>query len=112
MLLCLPGELTYKGICKLHNILKTNAKDMHTSLGGGNQGYLDQLLSDQTYALILPVPFIPPALPGISIIPARTAAYWATALHDLHKEALRLFLDYAVVKKALMQKLSKAIDPV
>ena len=31
---CHTGEPTLNVICNLHNILKTNAANMHTSLGG------------------------------------------------------------------------------
>ena len=106
------GEPTFDVICNLHNILKTNAADVHTSLGGGNHGYLGLVISDAAYALLSPAPFVRPAHPGILVIPAGTAQHAATTLKETHKEALRLFLECKNVEKVLQQQLSEALDPV
>lgn len=58
---------------------------------GGNQEYLDLLLSDAVYVLISPAPFVWPVHPGILVIPTGTAQHAATTMKKIHKEALRLF---------------------
>ena len=106
------GEPTFEIIRTLHNLLKTNSSDVLTSLGGANHGYLGLLLSDASYALVSPAPFIRPLHPGILVIPDGTTLHMTTTLRDQHKEALRLFLECKNVEKALQQQLSEAIDNI
>ena len=106
------GEPNFEIIRNLHNLLKTNAADVLTSLGGANHGYLGLLLSDAAYALVSAAPFLRPLHPGILVIPQGTTAHMAATLRDQHKEALRLFLECKNVEKALQQQLTESINTI
>ena len=106
------GEPTYDIIRTWHNILKANSSKVHTSLFGGNHGYLALLLSDAAYALISPALITKPVHPGILLIPAGTTQHLATTMKDTHKEHLRLFRECQAVEAAFQQMLIEAIEPV
>ena len=106
------GEPTFNVIRTWHNILKANSSKVHTSLFGGNHGYLALLLSDLAYALISPAPILRPAHPGILVIPPGTLLHVANTMKDTHKEHLRLFREYQAVEAAFQQMLIEAIDDV
>ena len=60
------GEPTYEYLQLLLNQLKANARVVHTSLGGGNHGYLGLILTHEQYNVIAPnTRFIPSVHPGL-----------------------------------------------
>ena len=105
-------EPNFEAIRKWHNMLKANAMKVHTSLFGGQHGYLALLISPADYALISPAAVVRPAHPGPLLIPAGTTQHMAMTMKDAHKEALRIFREMNAVEAALQQMLVEAIDPI
>ena len=112
ILLIIADEPNFEIIRKWHNMLKSNAMKVHTSLFGGQHGYLVLLLSPADYALISAAAVVRPAHPGPLLIPAGITQRMAMAMKDAHKEALRLFRELNAVEAALQQMLVEAIDPI
>ena len=106
------GEPDFYTVQKWHNLLKANAMQVHTSLFGGQHGYLALLLSTTAYALISPAAVVRPVHPGILVIPVLTTQHMARTMTDAHKEELRVFRECQGVEAALQQQLVLAIDPI
>ena len=106
------GEPDFHIIQKWHNLLKANAMKVHTSLFGGQHGYLALLLSATAYALVSPAVIARPVHPGVLIIPLHTTQHMARTMTETHKEELRVFRECQGVKAALQQQLVEAIDPI
>ena len=85
------GEPDFNIIRKWHNLMKANTMKVHTSLFGGQHGYLALLLSAAAYALISPAAINRPAHPGALVIPVHTTQHMARTMQDTHKEDLRIF---------------------
>ena len=106
------GEPDFHSIQKWHNLLKANAMKVHTSLFGGQHGYLALLLSATAYALISPAAINRPAHPGALIIPVHTTQHMARTITETHKENMRIFRECTGVEAALTQQLVEAIDSI
>ena len=106
------GEPDFHIIQQWHNILKANAMKVHTSLFGGQHGYLALLLSATAYALISPAAINRPVHPGALIIPVHTTQHMARTMTEANKENLRIFRECNGVEAALMQQLTEAIDAI
>ena len=106
------GEPSFAIIRAWHNLLKANAGKVHTSLGGGTNGYLGLLLSDLAYALISQAPFVRPALPPPLLIPLNSSNRIIVTLQDTHKEAIRVFRECEGVEKALQSQLVEAVEDI
>ena len=106
------GEPDFYIIQKWHNLLKANAMQVHTSLFGGQHGYLALLLSATAYALISPAAVVRPVHPGILVIPVHTTQHMARTMSEANKEDLRVFRECQGVEAALQQMLVLAIDPI
>ena len=106
------GEPDFNIIRKWHNLMKANAMKVHTSLFGGQHGYLALLLSATAYALISPAAINRPAHPGPLLIPLHTTQHMARTMTGAHKEDLRIFRECQGVEAALQQQLIEAIDPI
>ena len=84
--------------------LQANASSVETDLGGGNQGYLALVLTDQKYATIPhAAPFIPPNYPPALNVPTDATPIQALQLKDEYQEAKRLCLEHENVEKALLR---------
>ena len=106
------GEPDFHIIQQWHNLLKANAMKVHTSLFGGQHGYLALLLSPTAYALISPAAINRPTHPGALIIPVHTTQHIARTMTEAHKENLRIFRECTGVEAALIQQLVEAIDSI
>ena len=106
------GEPDFHSIQKWHNLLKANAMKVHTSLFGGQHGYLALLLSAPAYALISAAAINRPAHPGALIIPVHTTQHMARTITETHKENMRIFRECTGVEAALTQQLVEAIDSI
>lgn len=104
------GEPTFQSLKLLSRELKTNARSVHSNLGGGSHGHLGIVLTPAQYALISATPFVVPAYPDPLVVPAGTVRNAADELIRNHKEALRLFREVLGVTNALKQQISKAVD--
>ena len=87
------GEPTYEALHHLKNELKANASSVPTTLGGGNHGYLDMILTPAGYHRIPPEnQFARPPNPGVLVHnPSGTAAQIASA-EDTHPLTKKLYL--------------------
>ncbi len=65
------GEPTYESLCHLTTQLKANALPIHTTLGGGQHGYMGLVVSPAQYTILLPELYIHPEHPP----PLDTPAY-------------------------------------
>jgi hypothetical protein len=104
------GEPTFQSLKLLSHKLKTNARSVHSNLGGRSHGHLGIVLTPAQYALISATPFVVPAYPDPLVVPAGTVRNTANKLVRNHKEALRLFREVLGVTNALKQQISKAVD--
>ena len=100
-------EPNFETIRKWHNMLKANAMKVHTSLFGGQHGYLALLLAPADCALISAAAVVRPAHPGPLLIPAGTTQHMAMTMKDIHKEAIRIFRKINAVEAALQQMLDR-----
>lgn len=83
-LTAIHGEPTYDTLKILLNQLKANARSVWTTLGGGNHGYLDLVLSPQQYDILAPgMPFVRLAHPGPLVIPPYQLPH-VTNKHNLY----------------------------
>ena len=60
----IEGEPTYQTIKSMHNLLKSNAASVPTTLGGGAHGHLGLALAPALYLAVTGVAFSTPAHPG------------------------------------------------
>ena len=68
VLTVIRGEPTYETLHHIKNELKANASSVPTTLGGGNHGYLDMILTPADYLRIAPTdPFTRPPNAGVLV---------------------------------------------
>jgi hypothetical protein len=107
------GLPTYETLAALKKDLLINASSVPCTLGGGSNGYLGALLSDQAYAAVVApanTPFVPPAFPGN--LPANlngTAAQVADQVR-VFDEQMRQWREYDTVTKALRKQIINSVE--
>ena len=79
----ITGIPTYAQLKAIKDELKTNAGTIQCDLGGGQNGHLGLLLTNNEYATISATPYICPIHPG-PVIPVGTTNYGSQVLHDNH----------------------------
>ena len=105
------GEPTYETIASLHRTLNSNASSVHTTVGGGNHGYLGLTVNGPSYITLTGSAFIPPTNPGpVPIIPPGLSAAQIAEMERRHKENRRIFNEYSNVGKALKKQLIEAVN--
>lgn len=60
----ITARRTYSSLKTIKNELKANAGKVQCELGGGNNGHLGLLLTDNEYALVSPTAYVHPIHPG------------------------------------------------
>ena len=109
----LDGELTYTNIKQLHDILKSNAASIPTTLGGGNHGHLGLVLEPNLCLTIAGEALTAPANPGAyATIPVVSTAAQIGALTREFNADLRIYTEYKRTDQALKQLLLGAVDGV
>ena len=107
----IAGEPTCQSLCKIKRECAANATLVHSNLGGGAHGLLGLVLLPTEYALASQTPFICLIHPGALVLPAGQGV---TNLQrkmacDAHNEAIRVFTEVNMVKKALIKQVSAAL---
>ena len=74
------GEPDYVQLKNLQDLLKANASQVTSELGGGAHGHLGLILTPAEYTLIAALPYICPGHPGPLVIPLGTTLHAANAL--------------------------------
>ena len=105
------GEPTADTLILLRKQLKSNAKSVPDSLGGGTFGHLGLVIPPNCYSLISNMPFVRPKHPGPLVIPPGTAQHAAATMRDLHAEQMRVFKEVHAVDQALIQQIIQAVEP-
>jgi hypothetical protein len=107
------GIPTYESIADLNLKLNANAASVHSNLGDGAHGLLALTIDPAVYNTISPIPFVPPANPGINpLIPALSTNAIITELTRQHATSLKTWQEYQSTDKALKQQLLAAIDSI
>jgi len=107
----IPGRPNYESIQRLHKQIKTNAKSVPTTIGGGNHGFLGATVTDVEYAVLSAVPFIEPLHPGDLHIANGTNNIQARLLENVYKQELRTYEVYTTVIQSLKKQIINAIHP-
>ena len=68
------GEPTYKLLVKIRNEIKENYASIPSVAGGGDNGYLGEIMANAAYATVCATDFTVTAGPGALTIEARTSA--------------------------------------
>ena len=107
------GEPTYETIKALHNILKSNAAAIPTTLGGGNHGHLGLVLQPASYTVVtgsnLTAPNNPGATPNIP--EAATGAQIGAIIRQFHSEN-KTYLENHRTDQALKQVLLGTVKKI
>lgn len=107
------GAPSFESLSHMRDILKANAASVHSLLGGGQNGYLGLVVSDEVYATISPTPFIVPGNPGVQpIIPQGTTAAITAIIVRNHEEAQRSWREYNNLHLALKKQIVNALEPL
>ena len=108
----IEGEPTFTSLHNLLRLLKANTCSVPCTLGGGNHGYVGMLISATSYHILAPgTPFIAPTHPGpLAVVPGATQ-YQIALAKSQHEETMRVFRDYCLMQRALIQQLITAIEP-
>ena len=104
----ISGKPDYESLKAIKNELKANAGKVQCDLGGGNNGHLGLILTDEEYARVSNTPYVRPVHPG-PVAPVGTTQYQSTILRDEHKENIRLYREANAVEEALLKQLSSAL---
>ena len=75
------GEPTFQSLKLLSLELKTNARSVHSNLGGRSHGHLGIVLTPAQYALISATPFVIPAYPPVQYAMLPTNLFVTTKKH-------------------------------
>ena len=106
------GEPNFESLHGMHLEYKANCSSVPCTLGGGVYGYSGILLLAKTYATLAPdTPFIVPLYPGILIIEVGATQYEISLAKTQHDEASRIFSEYNLIMRALIQQVLEAIGP-
>ena len=107
----IEGEPTFKTLHILLQLLKDNACPVPCTLGSRTNGYVGMLVSDVSCQILVPdTPLIAPVHSGpLTTVPDATQ-YQIALVKSLHDKATRVFRDYALMQRALIQQLVMAID--
>ena len=105
----ISGDPTYTSIAKLERECKSNAKYVHSYLGGGAQGHLRLVSTATAYVRIAPgTPFIWPSLPTLPTTKV-TAAVTNAACQDYDDQVIS-FNDCNIIEQTTVHQINTAMD--
>ena len=105
------GKPEYEAICNLHRKLNVNAASAQTTLGGGDNAYMDIMLEPTSYTTFTVNAFINTVDPfPIPTIPATVTTAQTGSIERQHNEQIRLFNKYNNVCKTIKQMLIASVE--
>ena len=109
----IEGEPTYQTIKTMHDLLKSNAASVPTTLGGGAHGHLGLVLNAVLYTAVTGVAFNTPPHPGAgpTITPNATQAQILAATRQYNLD-MKQYLECQRTDQALKQQVLGAVDPM
>ena len=107
----IDGTPTFNTLQQLIREIKANAMSVHSNLGGGSSGHLGLVINQLEYSSVTPIFFIRPLHPGRLNIPLNANRDMQEAYIRQHTEQLRIFHEVYGVERALIQQLTKAVQP-
>ena len=91
--------------------LKANASSVTTTLGRGRHSFIGAILSSALYVNLTPLtPFISLTHPVTLIFPPNSTQHAITLLKTQHDNAMRIYLLYLLVQRALVQQVLDDIE--
>jgi hypothetical protein len=113
------GEPDYQNIHTIRDLLKANAREIDTHLGGGALGHLDLIVSDAAYTIIAPtckngpILWVNPTAPGkaSAFIDQGKAAQLSAARHSW-EGAVLTFRTFNTVQQALKKHIITVFEPM
>ena len=107
----IDGEPTYSTIKATHDILKSNASSVPSTLGGGAHGHLGLVILPALYVVVTGNNFVLPANPGATptILPAATNAQIGAITRQFNADN-KVYSEYNRTDQALKQLLLGAVD--
>jgi hypothetical protein len=105
------GEPTFEDLKVIRRLLNTNAMSVASYEGGGRQGHLGIIMTNEEYFAIAVDVFPVPANPGPSaaVVAGRTAAVIAETTR-LHREATQVYHTYHNVNQAIKKLIIESFD--
>ena len=107
----ISGEPDFPRLHALLRCSKANTCSVPCTLGGGANGYVGMLVSAVAYEALAPgTPFIAPVHPGqMPALPGGTQ-YQIALMKTQHEEAIRVYTEYILMQRALIQQVVLAIE--
>ena len=107
----IPGEPTYETLHHLKNELKANESYVPTTFGGGNNGYLEVILTPADYHRIASAnPFTRPPNLGVLVPNLGGTAAQIISAEDTHCLTKKLHLETLFIKLTINQKTIESVD--
>ena len=98
----IEGEPRYETIKRAEKLLIENASSMHSTLGGGNHGFLGLILTPEKCFIVAGYTFEPYVNPGaLPVIPPNATQHQILNTNAIHKENSRLKREQTFASKAL-----------
>ena len=105
------GEPTYESLTRMYREIKANANSVPTTLGGGNNGHLGLVVSQETYQRIAPnTPFVRPVNPGVLGLLPNATQYQIAQQTATHNRNLKAFVECNLLERTLIQQIKEAIE--
>ena len=109
----IDGEPTYESIKTVHDILKSNAASVPTTLGGGAHGHLGLVLNPTVYLVVTGANFVSPANPGVTAtIPTGSTTAQIGVLTRQFNSDYKIYTECGRTEQALKQLLLGAVDDI
>jgi hypothetical protein len=107
----IEGEPKYETIKNVEKLLIENAASVHSTLGGGNHGFLGVILTPEKYQLVTGHTFEPYTNPGaLPTLPPNATQHQILNANAAHKENLRLWKEQTFVIKAIKNLLTRSVE--
>jgi hypothetical protein len=118
LLSTVQGDPDYQTIHATRRFLQANSRDIGTHLGGGTLGHLGLIISDASYAMIVPTTavettlWITPQAPGRAPAATDGTASQISAAHHNWEEDVRTYRTYTSVQQALKKQIISVFEPM
>ena len=111
ILMPITGTPDTASVLILKKQLYTNARAIHTTNGGGNNGHLGLVMSNQEYVARAGIPLAPPVHPGNApIVPAQATAAQITDINRQYDRALAAHTLYHTTTEELKKQILAAVE--